>query len=348
MKILIRNGRATAFVAGALLSVSLVTPAAATPPTPASGAIWSTGQLEYRWLTGSEPPAWMRTAIHAAAQYASGTSMADTPGFRYAGDGVGWIGYTDNIPTQYAVGYAVRNVPNSFGIRLRPHGHVLDWGTLRWCQFYENPPTGCYDAELITLHEIGHVLTLGHIDESTVTDWTDTIMHAAPKTKAKIGWNAHEFGRCDAARLQLRYGPASSSSRISTCLDLETSLGLSASPGTAIEHGSPVTLWATLRIDVDSPAGVLAGNPLSGRSVWLQRRPQGSSSWTDIAQMTGSSDEGRYFRTLSVTGPVEYRARFSAPAHDGVGDATSGVVRISVDDPCVSSGGSGSINAPTC
>ncbi len=200
------NRWTAAVVAGVLLSISLVSPTAATPPTPASGTVWETAQLKYRWLSGSEPPTWMRNAIHAAAQDASVSTMADTPSFGYDGSGTGWFAYTGDIPTDYAVGYAVRNVPTSFGIRLRPQGYSLDWGTLRWCQFYDSPPSGCFDAELITLHEIGHVLTLGHIDESTVTDWTDTIMHAAPKTKAKTGWNAHDFGRCDAARLQLRYG----------------------------------------------------------------------------------------------------------------------------------------------
>ncbi len=343
-----RKRWAGALVASALLSVSLASPAGATPPTPASGAVWETGQLKYRWLSGSEPPTWMRNAIHAAAQDATVSTMAGTPAFNYDSAGAGWIAYTGDIPTDYAVGYAVRNVPTSFGIRLRPQGYALDWGRLRWCQFYDSPPSGCYDAELIMLHEIGHVLTLGHIDESTVTDWTDTIMHAAPKTKAKIGWNAHEFGRCDAARLQLRYGAESPGERISRCLDIGTELGLSASPGTFIDYGSNVTLLASLRIDPYSPAEILAGDPLSGRTVWLQRRPVGGSAWADLVQMSGSAEAGRYFRTLNVTSPFEYRARFAASSNEGLGDATSGVVRISVDDPCVSSGDGHSLNSPTC
>ncbi|HYI22328.1 MAG TPA: hypothetical protein VEX62_06790 [Candidatus Limnocylindrales bacterium] len=337
-----------AAIAGVLLSITLVAPAAGTPPTPASGPVWDTGQLRYRWLSGSEPPTWMRSAIHAAAQDATVSTLADTPSFSYDGGGAGWIAYTGDIPTDYAVGYAVRNVPSSFGIRLRPQGYPLDWGTLRWCQFYDSPPSGCFDAELITLHEIGHVLTLGHIDESTVTDWNDTIMHAAPKTKAKTGWNAHEFGRCDAARLQLRYGAASPSERISSCLDLGTDLGLSASPGTFIDYGSNLTLSASLRIDADSPADILAGDPLSGRSVWLQRRPVGGSAWTDLVQMSSSAEAGRYFRTLNVTSPFEYRARFSASSSEGLDDATSSVIRISIDDPCVSSSDGHSINSPIC
>jgi hypothetical protein len=241
-------------------------------------------------------------------------------------------------------------VPNSFGIRLRPHGYQLDWGTLRWCQFYDTPPTGCYDAELITLHEFGHVLTLGHIDESTVTDWLDTVMHASPKTRAKQGWNEHAFGRCDVARLQARYEAASPSAPISTCLDLGTDLRLSASGGTTVDYGATLSFSALLEIDSGAEYPALAGDPLSGRIVYLQRRPVGGSSWSDVGQMSPqSANPGRYVRSQAIFSAQEYRAWFSAPGNEGIGGAASGILRISVGDPCVNSAAtSRSINSPTC
>jgi hypothetical protein len=337
-----------AIVSALLLALSLVGVASATPPTPSSGAIWGHGVVEYRWMSGNEPPGWIRGAINAAAQNAHESSQADSPDFRFDSGGSGWIGYTGDIPSSYAVGYAIRNPPDSFGIRLRPHGYQLDWGTLRWCQFYDSPPNGCYDAEMITLHEFGHVLTLGHIDEDTVTDWLDTVMHASPKTKAKAGWNAHAYGRCDVARLQLRYEAASPSERISTCLELGTDLSISASPGTTVAYGASVTLSATLRIENTTKADNLAGEGLSGRSVWLQRRAIGGSTWVDVGQMSGQPEAGRYGRSVNVTAPFDYRVRFTATSNEGLGDATSNTLRISVDDPCVSSSTNGSINAPTC
>jgi hypothetical protein len=330
-----------------MVSLTAAAPVAATPPTPASGTIWSTTMLEYRWLTDHEPPSWMRPKIAAAAADATESTLAATPGFSYGPGGIGWFGYTVDLPTTYAIGYATRTVPTSFGIRLRPHGYPLDWGTLRWCQFYENPPNGCYDVEMITLHEMGHVLTLGHVNEDLVTNWLDTVMHVAPKTKAKAGWNAHEFGRCDAARLQLRYGAASPIAPISNCLDLATSLSLSTNTSHSVTSGSPVTLTASLRVDPASTAGVLVGAPLAGRTVWLQRRDIGVSAWTDVAVMTGTSQAGSYSKSVKVTTGSDYRARFSAPATEGLSNAVSGVVRIYVGDPCVSSVSS-STNAPTC
>lgn len=335
-------------IAAGLVLLPVAWPASATPPTPASGAIWDSGQVvEYRWKDGNEPPSWMRGAINLAAQAATTTSRANSPVFSYRDGGPGWIGYTSDIPTSYAVGYAIRNVPDTYGIRLRPQGYVLDWGTLRWCQFYQSPPNGCYDAALIALHEFGHVLTLDHADDDLVTDWLDTVMHWAPKTRAKIGWNADEFGRCDVARLQLRYGARSASTPISTCLALPTALGLAATPAGAVDYGSTASLAASLRIDADSPAGALSGDPLSGRTVMLQRRPIGGMSWTDVSAMTQSDTGGRYVKTLTITAPYEYRARFDAPTAEGLGASTSPVVRISVADPCVNTGG-GDIDVPLC
>ncbi len=332
---------------GFILVLSLTSTVTATAPTPADGAIWNPGQLlEYRWRDGNEPPGWLRPAINAAAQDATQTSRADTPTFRYDSGGPGWISYTSDIPSTYAVAFANRNVPSSYGIRLRPQGYALDWGTLRWCQFYDSPPTGCYDAEMITLHEFGHVLTLNHPNDDQVDDWLDTVMHWAPKTRAKVGWNEHDFGRCDVARLQMRYDTASASSPISTCLALSTQLTLAATPSSRVDYGSTIVLTATLRVSTNADEQVLAGNLLDGRTVRLQRRALGAEGWTDLGAMADSG-VGRYSRSLVAWAAYEYRARFDAPGNEGLRDSASPVVRISIDDPCVSSADE-SINAPTC
>lgn len=337
--------RHVSIAAAMLLAATVVSSAAATTPTPSDGPIWNGDQLiEYRWKDGNEPPAWLRPAVHAAADDATRTTRAGTPSFGYSAGGPAWISYTGDIPSTYAVAYANRNVPSSYGIRIRPQGYPLDWGTLRWCQFYDSPPTGCYDAEMIILHEFGHVLALDHAVDEQVDDWLDTVMHWAPKTKAKIGWNEHGFGRCDVARLQIRYDTASSTSPLSTCLDLETQLSLTTS-SSQVGYGSNFVLTATLKVHPSADEVILAGNLLDGRSVTLQRRAIGSTSWSDAGSMNGTGN-GRYSRSLAGSASFEYRARFDSPANEGLRGSTSGVVRISITDPCVTSGGA--INAPTC
>jgi hypothetical protein len=315
---------------GLVLSLVTAHVGLADTPTPASGPTWAANQsVPYRWKSGIEPPNWLRPAINAAAQDSNNTRASRAAVFSYEAGATSWIGYTADIPTTYAVGYAVRNVPDSYNIRLRPHGTVLDWGTLKWCQFYDNPPNGCYDAELITLHEFGHVQTLGHVDESLGEPWLDSIMHAGPRTKAKIGWNEHRFGRCDVARLQIRYRALNASTPYSTCLSLDTSLTLSTST-TSVDYQGLVTFTANLSVSDSVSYARLQGEPLSGRTVLLQRRTPGTTSWTTHAQMAGTSTAGRYVYSITAATTYEWRARFARPDTEGLLAASSSVVKVSV------------------
>lgn len=327
-----RSGMAAVVVALVLLTAHS---SLAATPTPASGSTWAANQnVTYRWKSGAVPPAWMKSAVNAAADDSNRTRAARAAVFAYESGATSWVGYTADIPTSYAVGYAVRKVPDSFNIRLRPHGHVLDWGTLKWCQFYSGSwPNGCYDAELITLHEFGHVQTLGHVDESRGEPWLDSIMHAGPRTKAKIGWNEHEYGRCDVARLQIRYRALTATTPYSTCLALPTTLTLGVS-STSITSGSTVTFSATLKVSTSASHTRLQDEPLSQRAVSLQRRVPGKSSWTIHVQMAATSVAGRYATTVRPTSTYEWRAVFAKPSSEGLTGSKSSLVRVSVSN-CV-------------
>ena len=325
-----RGGTAPAVAVA--LCVLAASPAQAGLPTPASGATWSPNQkVAYRWKDDSVPPAWMKPAIHAAAADSNRTRASRAAILSYDGGAASWIAYTADMPTG-AIGYAVRNVPDSFRVRLRPHGHVFDWGKLRWCQFYTDPPKGCYDAEMVTLHELGHVQTLGHIEDSPepFDYWIDSVMHAAVKSKAKAGWNMHEWGRCDVARLQVRYEALDTTTPYSTCLSLPTTLTLATS-STSAASGKSVTLTATLAIADDAQYAKLAGDRLGGRTVQLQRRLSANYSWSTFATMTPLSDgTGRYSSLVKITSSFDWRARFVAPDSEGLTNSSSAVVRITV------------------
>lgn len=324
-----------AALGAALMTLTLfVGSASATAPTPASGQLWAANQrVTFRWKDGLEPPAWMRTAVNAAAADNNQSRDSKAAVLSQSDSGASSIAYTPDIPTTYAIGYTIGYQPTSFAMRLRPQGYVLDWGTLRWCQFYDVGPTGCYDAEMITLHEMGHVQTLDHPDDADVTEWTDTIMHWAPKTKAKAGWNQHEFGRCDVARLQIRYEPLTAYTPYSTCLDLDTDLQASASASTAAA-GAVVTVSARLKVADSVIWPLLAGEPVAGRPIVLQRRAPGGSTWSLVANLAPTDDTGHYARSITVNDTYDYRVVFNA-GQEGLEDATSLVLRITV----TSSGG---------
>ena len=124
-------------------------------------------------------------------------------------------------------------------------GRAYDWGTLRWCQTYADPPNGCYDAETIALDEFGHVEVLGHHDNyADDRDYTDAVVQTFSRTKPKVGWDMHAFGPCDTATLQVLYDMPGAQSPYSTCLDIATALGLSVNDA-SIAYGTTVTLTAS-------------------------------------------------------------------------------------------------------
>ena len=117
-----------------------------------------------------------------------------------------------------------RDAPDWFAVYLRENGHRFDWGTLRWCEATDRP-NGCYDAENITLDELGHVLGLDHhVNLPDDSDYGDAVVQTYSRTKPRAFYNAHVFGRCDVATLQQVYDVPTSSTLYSTCLDVPTRL----------------------------------------------------------------------------------------------------------------------------
>lgn len=290
-------------------------------------------RLVFRWRTGSEPPAAIKTAIRAAATDINDSRASRAATFSYAADGANPIGYgTAATCGVNGIACFTRSAPNGFTMWLREHGRVFDWGTLKWCQMYDNPPNGCYDVETIALDEFGHVEVLAHhVNHADDRDYLDAVVQTYSRTKPKAGWDEHVLGRCDVATLQREYDVPSATTKISTCLDLDTTVSLAAS-ATAVVDYTTVKFTATLKVASVSAYDRLSGNSLSGRSVKLQRRPQGTTTWATIATMTaGSSGPYTANAVIAVTG--EYRALFSAPSSEGLAGDGSAVVTVRVV-PC--------------
>lgn len=336
----LRRRAAMAAIAALALNWPAAIPAAAASPTPAHGQKWASNQsVEYRWKDSHVPPGWAKTAINAAAGDSNRSRAAQAAVFAHAEAGSSWIAYTSNLPTNWAIGYTVADVPNSFSIRLRPQGSRLDWGTLHWCEFYSIPPRGCYDMEMVALHEFGHVQTLDHADEAGVDRFIDTVMHATVHSKPKAGWNMHEFGRCDVARLQIRYHPLTSATRFSTCLELPSVLTLTSSSSGLETYGTGVALIARLSVSDAVQYANLAGQRADGREIALESRAPGGS-WEAAGNLAPMDDgTGRYTSTITVTGTYYWRAVFADPTGEGLNPSTSAALLISMDVPCVQSAG---------
>jgi hypothetical protein len=308
----------------------------ATSVTPIKYGKWRQDQLvPFTWKSDSIPPSWMRPDLVDAAADAGATTQARAADFVQQSSATNWIGYTDDVCTDTALACAWNNAPTSFTIRVRPQGWSFDWGTLRWCQFYDTAPDGCFDVEMITLHEFGHVQSLGHIDDAPDPgDWIDSVMHAVSHAKPKTGWNAHAFGRCDVAALQTVYQPASASTPISTCLSLDTVATVTAP--SSVSYRATVKFTANLTTAADGIYPKLRSLPLSNRTLTLQYRSVSGGSWISLGQMAPTTTDGQYAISQTLTTTLDWRVSFAAPANEGLTADLSPTVRVNVAQ-CITS-----------
>ena len=332
--------------AAAVVASSLLAPAAvAHGPDPVLGgeALYAQSKdLRFRWLTGAVPPLAMRSAILAGAADSNGSRLSRAPVFTYDANGPSFVQYGGDVVCGVnGLACMRRDEPDAFRMYFREQGHVFDWGTMKWCEMYTNPPNGCYDAENVALDEFGHVHILGHhLNESDESDYLDAVVQEYSRTKPSAGFDAHAFGRCDVATLQREYGLLTASTKVSTCLDLISSLTLAASD-TSARYDQPVTLTATLEISDRDAYERLGGQNLSGRTVRLERRPPGGA-WTDLGPMAAGPSAGTYVFSFNARYTAEFRATFAKPSGEGLRSSTSPVIRIDVTacyQSCPTSGG---------
>lgn len=326
---MLRMGRAAGLLVGVVALGSLATVVSAHGPDPRTGgALWNQDQaVPYVWRAGAVPPAAMQGAISRAAGDVNGSIGSRAATFVLGSSG-NPIGYGPGA-TCGVNGLACFARTSGFTMWFREQGHVFDWGRMDWCQMDANPPNGCYDAETIALDEFGHVEGLDHhVNYADQHDYSDAVVQTYSRTKPTSGWNARSFGPCDVATLQVAYDVVSTTAKVSKCLVLPTTLTLFASAG-QVTSGSPVTLTATLRASTDASFGQLRSNALGGRTVVLQRRDVGASTWTTFATMGGGSS-GTYTTTAVPAAATQYRAVFATPTDEGVTGSTSGTVTVSV------------------
>ncbi len=328
------NSRRGALAVGliGLMALATAVPVAAHAPDPViSGTLFGQDQsVAFRWRAGSEPPSIVKTAIRAAATDSNASRASRAATFVYDAAGASQIGYGTGTCGANGIGCFTRSAPTSFTMWLREHGRVFDWGTLRWCQMQSTPTNGCYDAETIALDEFGHVEVLGHhVNFANESDYTDAVVQTYSRTKPETGYNMHTYGVCDTATLQIKYDTPAASSPYSRCLDLVTGLTLGAND-TSIAYGATVTLTSVMRVATDTAYGRLSANPISGRTVRLQRRNAGATTWTAAATMTATSPTGSYVASQRLVTTTEFRAVFSTPTNEGLRGDTSPTIRVTV------------------
>lgn len=326
----------------ALAVLSGVAPAAAHGPDPLlGGKPWAQDQiLGYTWRADPAPPDWIQGAVDAAAADVTASRVSRAARFVRMPNSSTVLAYgepTGCSPAGLAC-FDRSGAPDSFRMWFRAHGFAFDWGTLRWCQGLATIADGCFDAENIALDEFGHVEILGHhVNNTDNGDYRDAVVQAVSRSRPAAGWDAHAFGRCDAARLQLEYDRLSSRDLFSSCLAIATTTSVAASR-VSLWAGESTQFTASLRTTGSTPNRALANDPVSGRQVKLQRRLNSTQPWTTIGTMVPSSTvEGSYVLSISPTATYEWRTTFAPAAGDGILGSSSGIVKVTVSG-CSGSG----------
>ena len=316
-----------------LLAASAGAALAATPDPTIPPAWPIDTSLTYSWATGAVPPSIIRTAVDAAAADANGSRGSRAPSFAYSSAAPNAVSYgTSNPCGVNGLACFSRDPARGYWhLWFRENGHRYDWGTLSWCEM-TGSPYGCFRAETITIDEFGHVAGLDHhVNLASDSDYADAVVQASSHARAQVGWNASAFGRCDVATLQQLYDVASWTTLYSTCLDVPTSVTLGVLSTTA-KLGTLVTFTATLQ---SAGTARLAGNPMAGRAVVLQRLT--GTTWTDLATMSPGTTAGTYRAVYAPSATQAYRAVFRKPANEGVRASTSSsltIVVVCTTSPC--------------
>ena len=326
-----RMHRLGACLGSLVIALTLAGSVLAATPDPTIPPAWPQDTaLTYAWGSGAVPPTTIKNVVNDAAAEATASRRSRAPSYAYSSTARNAVSYGTSNPCGVN-GLACFSRDPAHGywhLWFRENGHRYDWGTLSWCEM-TGSPNGCYQAETITLDELGHVAGLDHhVNASGDTDYADAVVQTYSHVKPQVGWNASAFGRCDIATLQQVYDVPNQTTLYSTCLDIPTTLTLAASR-TAVATGSKVTFTATL---LSSGSGRLAGNPMSGRVVVFQQRS--GTGWADLLTMSAGSAAGTYTVSYAPKGTQDFRAIFRKPSSEGVRAASSGAVTITVT--CVS------------
>jgi hypothetical protein len=321
---------------GVILTAAAVAgavPAAAHGPDPVfGGVLYAQNQaLRFRWKAGQEPPVAMQAAILQGRADANATRNSRAATFHHDPLGSSWINYGLDVAcgVNGLACFSRLGAPNSFTMSFRENGHRYDWGILRWCEM-TGRPDGCFDARNSALDEFGHVEILAHhLNFADQSDYRDAVVQTIQRVKPRDGYDAHVFGRCDVASLQRKYDMLDWAAKYSTCLDLATTLTISAPA--EVPYGANIPFSATLTVVDLAAYERLGGNPVSNRTITVQRRPPGAVGWLSVGTMVAAGGPGTYtFNALSQRATQQWRAVFTKPAGEGLRGDTSPVITVTV------------------
>jgi hypothetical protein len=185
------------------------------------------------------------------------------------------------------------------------------------------PTSTCFSVLRVVAHESTHnTLVRAHYDRGADDE---TIMQSNTPTPngSPAYWNRKSFLPCDLAAAQLEYGPADAAGRYADCFSVVPGDGakglnaaLTVTSGTSYSRcwNTSATISGRLALAASAAYEDMRNWPLSGRTVRIDRRAVGTTTWTTgSASATATGSGGSNWKvtlTTSSAGSYEYRATF--------------------------------------
>jgi len=332
---------------GLLLTVTGT--AAAHNPTGGAAAKYAPGTLLTYKYSASGYPSWLQSGTQAAlgTDWRSSTfNNTKLPSFTYSAGGTGTVYYSSSTSSPCGSGNTQwLQCANNWGstswriyVRNFSGAPYRSW---TWCNISYSGT--CWDLERALLHETEHVTmgVSGHDDQGEA----NTIMASVTPAYASVGWNTHHLQRCDQAAGQLLAGLGSPTGPIADCFDHAAGHGTvglipaitSTTASLTVCLSKAATLAGTFGIAADGRYQKLAGQLLGGRTIWFDRKPSTSSTWTlNVASATTGTAGTNWTRAFSTTSSatVTYHFRPHTSAEAGLDAATGPIIAVTWRTGC--------------
>ena len=320
-----REQRALSLLLNLAIAIAVGHPIAASTrahspdPSLGRGTFPQDGTLEYDWRTGAVPPAPIRVAVNAAAADIEATRASRAALFAYDAGRDEPDRLRDRHLWRERAGVLHAGRPRRVhdvvprarpGLRLG-HAQVVP-------DVHERRRTAATTPR--RSRSMSSVTSRDSATTSTSPMIATTPMPSCRRSRGRSHVRATtctSWVSATSRRLQVRYDTEHASFPYSTCLDLPTKLSLSGND-TTLPYGGTETFTAFLEIVTDADYGRLSGNPVSRRTIKLQRRPPGGTPGPRSRRCRTPRRRAPTSRALRLYGSAEFRAVFSTPTDEGL------------------------------
>ncbi|HEX5465966.1 MAG TPA: hypothetical protein VFW92_04730 [Candidatus Limnocylindrales bacterium] len=323
---------------GLAMALSVAAPSALLAHVPTTGA--SKGSfvkdqaVTFKYASASYP-SWLTTAVTDTLQnyYHDANHNSHAPSLTYSSNGTAVVHYVAQTTSPCGTGSQTWLMCTTGGGSSGWDIYVRDLdnsgSSNNWWEETPHCSAGstCYYVHRAMIHESGHAM-LSFADESGWSE-DDTVMNGIDPHVGATGATHWDYQRCDEAASQLLWDLKNSAGEYGDCFDdivnhgthgLKTDLTMGTTSYSAC-NGDSIIASGRIQVHDYSSYGPLGGNPLTNRTVWVDR---GSTLKFTSAIASNASNDNWSVTLNGSSVTYSYSAHFDYSSGSGL-DASAHV-----------------------